>query len=156
MAADFTPAMTTTGRYHPSMAVAPDLIVDVVRVGPRRAAVRMARCCAPGSPTRSSDGTPRSASAWAFRRPTHVAGLLAATRFVPAIEASTPELLEEVRGIAEGAGVSFERILAYNLMDEEWWYSQARRATGTRAAWSRSRPARAAGRSSPRTWISPR
>ena len=56
----------------------------------------------------------------------HVAGLLAATRFLPAIESATPDLLEEVRGIAEGAGASFERILAYNLMDEEWWYSQAR------------------------------
>ncbi len=56
----------------------------------------------------------------------HLAGLLGATRFLPAIEAATPELLEEVRGIAEGAAVSFERILAYNLMDEEWWYSQAR------------------------------
>jgi isopenicillin-N N-acyltransferase like protein len=56
----------------------------------------------------------------------HVAGLLRATRFLPAIEAHTPELLDEVRGIAEGAGVTFERILAYNLMDEEWWYSQDR------------------------------
>jgi isopenicillin-N N-acyltransferase like protein len=56
----------------------------------------------------------------------HVAGLLGATRFLPAIEAHTPDLLEEVRGIADGAGISFERILAYNLMDEEWWYSQAR------------------------------
>jgi isopenicillin-N N-acyltransferase like protein len=56
----------------------------------------------------------------------HVAGLLAATRFLPAIESATPDLLAEVHGIAEGAGVSFERILAYNLMDEEWWYSQAR------------------------------
>ena len=56
----------------------------------------------------------------------HVAGLLGATRFLPAIEAATPDLLEEVRGIAEGAAVSFERILAFNLMDEEWWYSQAR------------------------------
>jgi isopenicillin-N N-acyltransferase like protein len=56
----------------------------------------------------------------------HVAGLLGATRFLSAIESHTPELLEEVRGIAEGSGASFERILAYNLMDEEWWYSQAR------------------------------
>jgi hypothetical protein len=56
----------------------------------------------------------------------HVQGLLAATRFLPAIESATPDLLGEVHGIAEGAGVSFERILAYNLMDEEWWYSQAR------------------------------
>jgi len=56
----------------------------------------------------------------------HVAGLLDATRFLPAIESATPDLLEEVRGIAEGAAVSFERVLAYNLMDEEWWYSEAR------------------------------
>ena len=86
----------------------------------------------------------------------HVAGLLGATRFVPAIEASTPELLEEVRGIAEGAGVSFERILAYNLMDEEWWYSQAAGPPALVQPGRRSRPARAAGRSSPRTWICPR
>jgi isopenicillin-N N-acyltransferase like protein len=56
----------------------------------------------------------------------HVAGLLGTTGFLAAIEAHTPELLEEARGIAEGAGVGFDRILAYNLMDEEWWYSQAR------------------------------
>jgi len=55
----------------------------------------------------------------------HVAGLLGATRFLPAVQQHTPDLLEEVRGIAEGAGISFERVLAYNLMDEEWWYSQA-------------------------------
>jgi isopenicillin-N N-acyltransferase-like protein len=30
--------------------------------------------------------------------------------------------MEEVRGIAEGAQQPFETMLAYQLMDEEWWY----------------------------------
>lgn len=35
---------------------------------------------------------------------------------------ATPDLFEELRGIAEGAGQPLERIAAYNLMDEQWWY----------------------------------
>jgi hypothetical protein len=54
---------------------------------------------------------------------------LANTDHLPAIERWTPDLLEEVRGIAEGAGQSFTRILAYNLMDEEWSYGRQRRNT---------------------------
>ncbi|MFO1057612.1 MAG: C45 family peptidase [Dongiaceae bacterium] len=50
---------------------------------------------------------------------------LAETDFVPAIERWTPGLLEEVRGIAEGAGLPFPTLLAIQLMDEEWWYAQA-------------------------------
>jgi isopenicillin-N N-acyltransferase like protein len=50
-----------------------------------------------------------------------VAELVGATGFVAAIERHTPDLLEEVRGIAEGAAVAFDRVLALNLMDEEWW-----------------------------------
>jgi hypothetical protein len=42
---------------------------------------------------------------------------------VVAIGRHTPDLLAEVRGIAEAAGVAFERILALNLMDEEWWFT---------------------------------
>ena len=53
----------------------------------------------------------------------YVGRFLADTHFLPAIEHHTPELLEEVRGIAEAAGQSFELLLAYNLMDEEWWYA---------------------------------
>jgi isopenicillin-N N-acyltransferase-like protein len=53
----------------------------------------------------------------------YVARFLADTRFIPAIEHHTPLLLEELRGIADGAGQPFERLLAYNLMDEEWWYA---------------------------------
>ena len=52
----------------------------------------------------------------------YIASFLAATDFVRSIETFTPALLEEVRGIAEGARQSFETIFAYQLMDEEWWY----------------------------------
>jgi isopenicillin-N N-acyltransferase like protein len=57
------------------------------------------------------------------RPQTLVSALVETTGFVAAIERHTPDLLEEVRGIAEGAGVDFNRILALNLMDEEWWFS---------------------------------
>jgi isopenicillin-N N-acyltransferase like protein len=54
---------------------------------------------------------------------TLVSALVETTGFVAAIERHTPDLLEEVRGIAEGAGIAFDRVLALNLMDEEWWFS---------------------------------
>jgi len=40
----------------------------------------------------------------------------------PIVEARTPELVAEVRGIAEGSSRTFDEILALNLMDEEWWF----------------------------------
>lgn len=49
---------------------------------------------------------------------------LAETRFIPAIQRWTPALLDEVLGIAEGAGLPYERVLACQLMDEEWWWSE--------------------------------
>jgi isopenicillin-N N-acyltransferase like protein len=52
----------------------------------------------------------------------YITSFLAATGFIRTIETFTPALLEEVRGIAEGARQSFETIFAYQLMDEEWWY----------------------------------
>ncbi len=45
---------------------------------------------------------------------------LAATDFKPAIERWTPGLLDEVRGIAEGAGVDFDTMFAFQLIDESW------------------------------------
>ena len=45
---------------------------------------------------------------------------LATTDYVPAIEKWTPDLLQEVRGIAEGAGVDFSTMLVYQLPDEYW------------------------------------
>jgi isopenicillin-N N-acyltransferase like protein len=47
---------------------------------------------------------------------------LAETDFPKAIGRWAPDLWEEVRGLGEGAGLAFEDCLAYQLMDEEWWY----------------------------------
>ncbi|TAA52551.1 C45 family peptidase [Shinella sp. JR1-6] len=47
---------------------------------------------------------------------------LTVTDFRTAIAVHTPDLLEEVRGIAEGAGISEETAYALQLMDEEWWF----------------------------------
>ncbi len=46
--------------------------------------------------------------------------LLEKTDFRPAIDRWTPGLLDEVRGIADGAGVDFDTIYAYQLVDEIW------------------------------------
>jgi isopenicillin-N N-acyltransferase like protein len=54
-----------------------------------------------------------------------VTDLVGETGFLAAISRHTPHLLDEVHGIAEAAGVAFERVLALNLMDEEWWFSLA-------------------------------
>lgn len=45
---------------------------------------------------------------------------LAETNFLPAIRRWTPELLEEIRGIAEGSGQRFETVFAFQLLDELW------------------------------------
>lgn len=42
------------------------------------------------------------------------------TDFLSAIKRWTPELLEEVRGIADGAEVDFNAMLLFQLLDEEW------------------------------------
>jgi hypothetical protein len=57
-----------------------------------------------------------------------VGEFLRATQFIPAIEKWTPGLLDEVRGLAEGSGQSFETILAFQLLDELWVYLDQREA----------------------------
>lgn len=42
------------------------------------------------------------------------------TDFVNAIQRWTPDLLDEVRGIADGCGLSFETMLTFQLLDELW------------------------------------
>jgi isopenicillin-N N-acyltransferase-like protein len=46
----------------------------------------------------------------------------AETNFVPAIKKWTPELLDEIKGIAEGSGQPYPTMLAYQLIDELWVY----------------------------------
>jgi len=46
------------------------------------------------------------------------------TRFLRAVKAWTPDLLEEVRGIAEGAGIDFKTMFAYQVAEEEGWYAR--------------------------------
>ena len=52
----------------------------------------------------------------------YVAGLLAATDFRPAIERHTPDLWQEVQGVAAGSGLPPDLILGLQLLDEEWAY----------------------------------
>lgn len=44
------------------------------------------------------------------------------TGFLAAAERWTPELVEEIRGIGEGAGIDFNTIFAWNLLDESDWF----------------------------------
>ena len=44
---------------------------------------------------------------------------LSESSYMKSIKRWAPDLLEEVRGIAEGAGQSFETMLAFQLLDEE-------------------------------------
>src|SRR5579884_197431 len=47
---------------------------------------------------------------------------LEASDFMPAVKRWAPDLLEEVRGIGEGANLPFKVAYAYQLMDEEWFF----------------------------------
>lgn len=47
-------------------------------------------------------------------------------RFDEAIKKWTPELYEEVRGIADGSGQAFNDIMVHNLLDEFWVWQDAR------------------------------
>jgi hypothetical protein len=58
----------------------------------------------------------------------YIGEFLAATDFEPAIRRLTPGLMEEVAGMAEGANVEADVMLAFNLMDEEWWFGRERLA----------------------------
>lgn len=51
-----------------------------------------------------------------------------ARRFVPAVEAFGPAYLEEMRGIADGAGVAFDDVMAINVRTEVMYAAKARNA----------------------------
>lgn len=54
--------------------------------------------------------------------PDYLAKFVAETSFEEAIGRWTPDLLEEVRGIAEATGLPFDTVFAMQLPDEIWWY----------------------------------
>ncbi|MEI6372819.1 MAG: C45 family peptidase [Actinomycetes bacterium] len=56
--------------------------------------------------------------------PAQVDSFIENTRFRDAIATHTPDLLAEFEGIAAGAGVPANHLLAHNLMDEHWWWSE--------------------------------
>src|SRR5687768_3719578 len=49
-----------------------------------------------------------------------IRSFLRSTNYRPAIERWTPELIQEIKGIAEGCGVDFETMFVYQLVDEYW------------------------------------
>ena len=57
---------------------------------------------------------------WHNRGDDYIDTFLAATGFVSAIDSFAPQLMEEVRGIAEAARQRPRTVLAYQMMDEEW------------------------------------
>ena len=52
----------------------------------------------------------------------YLEGMLRVTGFASSVRDHTPDLLEEVRGMAEGAGQPYEWLLAAQCLDEEWAY----------------------------------
>ena len=54
---------------------------------------------------------------------TFIHNFLSATDFIPSIKKYTPDVLDEVRGIAKGAEQSFNNMLAFQLVDEYWVYA---------------------------------
>ena len=65
--------------------------------------------------TLCSDSSPTSIREYAT-------DFLARTSILTTAHRRFPDLVDELQGIADGAGVPFEVIVAYNLMDEQWWY----------------------------------
>jgi predicted choloylglycine hydrolase len=45
------------------------------------------------------------------------------TDFIPAIKKWTPDLIDEIRGLAEGSGIDLDTMWAYQLVDEVWIYA---------------------------------
>ncbi|KAA0960005.1 6-aminopenicillanic acid acyl-transferase [Microbacterium sp. ANT_H45B] len=54
----------------------------------------------------------------------HVARFLGASRLIDTVRTSSPDLYDEVLGIAEASGQPLDDMFAYNFMDEEWRYSR--------------------------------
>jgi len=49
-----------------------------------------------------------------------ISQFLKKTNYLPAIKKYTPELLDEVKGIADGSGIEYNTLLTFQLVDEVW------------------------------------
>ena len=58
----------------------------------------------------------------------YLAEFVARTNFQPAIQQWTPGIWDEVAGLAEGAGLDFDTVYAFQLADEEWLYRRNRKS----------------------------
>lgn len=67
-----------------------------------------------------------SAGASAAEVQSYVEQLTAGAGFLRAAQRWTPELIEELRGIAEGSGLTFEQVFAWQLLDESGWFFKKR------------------------------
>ncbi len=74
-----------------------------------------------GSLARVVPGEPRA----------YVREMLVETDFAAAARMHAPDLMEEVKGLAEGAGLDPDLIFAMQLIDEEWAYRVRRKAATT-------------------------
>lgn len=64
------------------------------------------------------------ASTHGLRPNDYIAAFVAGTDYLPSIRRWTPDLLEEIKGIARGSGQPWEWIYAFNLLDEEWTWAK--------------------------------
>jgi predicted choloylglycine hydrolase len=62
---------------------------------------------------------------------TFIEQFLEETSLLKAVKRWTPELLDEVEGIAESTGVDFKVIFALQMPDEEWWYQREKNGLGS-------------------------
>jgi hypothetical protein len=62
--------------------------------------------------------------------------LVGGTRFLEVAELRAPDLVEEVRGLADGSGIGFTTMFAFQLVDEDWWFRRNQRL-GLSGDWGR-------------------
>lgn len=66
----------------------------------------------------------------------YLESLVGGTAFLEVAELRAPDLVEEVRGLAEGSGIGFTTMFAFQLVDEDWWFRRNRRL-GLSSTWGR-------------------
>jgi len=64
----------------------------------------------------------------------YIADFVANTQFEEAVAKWCPDLLEEVRGIAEGSGIDYKIIFGFQAAEEEGWYARNKKYSSTSAA----------------------